>query len=279
MELIGRKIRNLRKSKVLTQEELAEKLSVSSQAVSKWETGASSPDISLLPLIARFFNISIDELFNYRLDSLTYKERFIRFMFDNGVLKFGEFKFKIGRTSPYLITTERYSSGSQLSKIGEFYADCIRDNNITTDLLISHTHTESHITTAVGMVMYQKYGVDINYCLDNKVGKLSTSQDEITVIKDTLLSGDTLRCILESIRENTGKYPSSVILSVDRLERGHSGNLCTSREIEKEYGLKIFSIVTVDDIIKAIESRVIPGWEYLDAIKEYRKQYGGNTNE
>ena len=279
MKLIGRKIRNLRKSKALTQEELAEKLSVSSQAVSKWETGSSSPDISMIPIIARFFNISIDELFNYRLDSLTHKERFIRFMSDNGVLKFGEFKLRIGRTSPYFITTERFSSGGQLSKIGEFYADCIRDNNITTDLLISHTHKESHITTAVGMVMYQKHGVDINYCLDNKVGKQSTPNDKITVIKDTLISGDTLRWILENTRENTGKYPSSVILSVDRLERGPKGDLCSSREIEKEFGLKVYSIVTVDDIINAIENHIIPGHEYLDAIKDYRKKYGGNTNE
>jgi len=275
MDQIGKKIRNLRKSKDLTQEELAEKLSVTSQAVSKWETGLSSPDITMIPIVARFFNISIDELFNYRLDSLTYKERFIRFMADNGVLKFGEFKLKSGRVSPYFITTERYSSGSQLSKIGEFYAECIRDNNITTDLLVANTHKESHIITAVGMVMYQKYGIDINYCIDNKVGKLSTPRDEITVIKDTLASGDTLRWILETIRENTGKYPSSIVLSVDRLEKGLRSDMNTSREIEEEFKVKIYSIVTVDDIIKAIENRVIAGWEYLEAMKEYRKQYRG----
>ncbi len=149
MELIGKKIRNLRKNKGITQEELAEILSVTGQAVSKWETGISVPDISMLPIIARYFGITMDELFNYRLDALTYKERFIRFMYDNGVLKFGEFKLKSGRTSPYFITTERYSSGSQLSKIGEFYAECIRDRNISTDLLVANTHKEIHIITAV----------------------------------------------------------------------------------------------------------------------------------
>ena len=275
MELIGKKIRNLRKSKGLTQEELAEKLAVTSQAVSKWETGLSSPDISILPVVARFFNITMDELFNYRLDSLTYKERFIRFMADNGVLKFGEFMLKSGRISPYFINTERYSSGSQLSKIGEFYAECIRDNNISTDLLIANTHKEIHIITAIGMVMYQKYGIDINYCIENKIGKPTSPRDEITVIKDTLASGDTLRWIFENVRENTGKYPSNVVLSVDRLEMGLYSSMNTSREIEKEYGVKIHSIVTVDDIIKAIENRVIAGHEYLDAMKEYKERYRG----
>ena len=117
MELLGNKIQMLRKNKNLSQQELAEKLSVSSQAVSKWERNLSTPDISMLPVIARFFGITMDELFNYRLDALTYKERFIRFMADNDVLRFGEFKLKSGRISPYFIAPEHYASGSQLTKI------------------------------------------------------------------------------------------------------------------------------------------------------------------
>lgn len=132
MELLGNKIRMLRRNKNLTQAELAQELSVSSQAVSKWERSIASPDISALPVIARFFGISMDELFNYRLDALTYKERFVRFLWDNDVLKFGQFRLKSGRISPYFINTERFSSGSQFAKIGEFYAECIRENHIRT---------------------------------------------------------------------------------------------------------------------------------------------------
>ena len=72
--LIGEKIRLLRKNKNITQIQLAEALSVSAQSVSKWETHLSSPDISVLPLIARYFGVTMDELFNYRLDVLNYKE-------------------------------------------------------------------------------------------------------------------------------------------------------------------------------------------------------------
>ena len=100
MELIGTKIQTLRKNKNITQAQLAEVLAVSSQSVSKWENNLSVPDISLLPIIARFFGITMDDLFNYRLDALNYKERFIRFMADNGVLQFGEFRLQSGRLSP-----------------------------------------------------------------------------------------------------------------------------------------------------------------------------------
>lgn len=97
MQFISSKIRSLRKGRGMTQEQLAEVLSVSAQSVSKWENNISAPDIELLPMIARYFGITMDEFFNYRLDALNYKERFIRFMADNGVLQFGTFSLKSGR--------------------------------------------------------------------------------------------------------------------------------------------------------------------------------------
>ena len=273
MELLGNKIQMLRRNKNMTQQELAEKLSVSSQAVSKWERNISAPDVAMLPIIARFFGITMDELFNYRLDALTYKERFIRFMSDNDVLKFGEFRLKSGRVSPYFITPERYSSGSQLTKIGEFYAECIRENNIHTDLLLANTLRESHIVTAVSMTMYTKYGIDISYCINNAIGKLSGSHDEFTVLKDTFTSGDTFRGIMRDIKVNMGQYPTNVVLSVDRLEKGLHSGITSTDEIRREFGVNVFSIVTVDDIICALENGVISGAEYLKPMKEYREQY------
>ena len=275
MELIGSKIRMLRKNKNLTQEELAQKLSVSAQAISKWERSIASPDITMLPVIARYFGITMDELFNYRLDALTYKEQFIRFMADNDVLRFGEFRLKSGRVSPYFITPERYSSGSQLTKIGSFFAECIRENNIHTDLLLANTLRESHIVTAVSMTMYQKYGIDISYCINNTIGKPSVPHGEITFLKDTLTSGDTFRSIMQDVKAHMGKYPANVILSVDRLERGLYTDMTTADEIRQEFGINVFSIVTADDILCALENGVISGMEYWKPMKAYREQYRG----
>ena len=82
MQQLGEKIKMLRKNKGMTQEQLSEVLAVSSQTISKWENNISAPDISLLPVIARYFGITMDELFGYRLEALSYKERFIKFILE-----------------------------------------------------------------------------------------------------------------------------------------------------------------------------------------------------
>lgn len=276
MKLIGKKIKTLRKNKKMTQEQLAEVLSVSSQSVSKWENCLSVPDIELLPIIARYFGITMDELFNYRLDALNYKERFIRFMVDNGVLRFGEFQLKSGRISPYFINTGNYKSGAQISKLGEFYAECIQEHGIKANLLLGNTSRENAIVIATSMILHSKYGVDMNYCIDNMIGKEIDADDEMILIKDTLTSGNTLKETLQQIKEVAGTSVPNVIVSVDRMERGKFSSMSALQEIEKEFGLKIFSIVTLEDIIRALEKGVIAGSEYSDALKQYRREYGSN---
>ncbi|MBQ9166998.1 MAG: helix-turn-helix domain-containing protein [Oscillospiraceae bacterium] len=275
MELIGTKIQTLRKNKNMTQAQLAEVLAVSSQSVSKWENHLSAPDISLLPIIARFFGITMDELFNYRLDALNYRERFIRFMADNGVLQFGEFHLQSGRVSPYFINTGNYKSASQISKLGEFYAECIREHNVESNLLAGNTHREIPIMIATSMALFNRYGTDIHYSIDGTVGKKMDARDKVTLIKDTLTSGNTLHANLEAIRNNTGKCVSDVIVSVDRMEKSAASAWSARCELERMHNVKIHAIVTLDDIIRAVETGVIGGTEYLDAIIRYKEDYGG----
>lgn len=272
--MLGNKLKTLRKNKNITQEELASALSVTYQAVSKWERNISTPDISMLPVIARYYGITIDELMNYKLDSLSYKERFIRFLVDNGALKFGSFTLGNGRVSPYEIHMEKFSCGSQVAKIGEFYAECIRDNGLRPDVLFADTYKESHIISAVSMILFQKYGIDIGFSVENKSGISPSSCDVVAVIKDTIATGNTVRWIAEDIKKLRGRYPEYIVLAVDRAERGGS-KLTTLHEIERDIGVKIFSIVNVDDIINSVEDRVISGYEYLNDLKEFREEYRG----
>lgn len=275
MNLIGTKIHTLRKNKNLTQAELAEILSVTPQSVSKWENHLSVPDITLLPIIARYFGITMDELFNYRLDALNYKERFIRFMADNGVLQFGEFRLKSGRISPYYINTGNYKSAGQISKLGEFYAESIREHNIESSLLVGNTHKEIPIMMATGMVLFNRYGVDMQYNIDNCVGKKMAANDKVILIKDTLTSGNTLKENLRTINDTIGKCVCDIIVSVDRMEKGEERHLTARKEIQKEYGVDIYAIATLDDIIHAMENGVVGGMEYIDSIKRYKEKYGG----
>lgn len=276
MKSIGQKIRSLRKNKKLTQEQLAEALSVSAQSVSKWENQISTPDVALLPIIARYFGITMDELFNYRLDALSYKERFIRFMADNGVLRFGGFRLQSGRISPYFINTGDYRSGSQITKLGEFYAHCINEHGIRGNLLVGSTNKDIPLMVSTGMILYQKYGLDMNYSVIQSIGKKPDARDEMILIQDALTSGNTLKENLNKIKQTAGKYPASVIVSLDRMERGEDTTVSALHEIEAEYDVKIFPVVNAQDIIRALENGVIAGAEYLDVMKEYQQKYGGH---
>ena len=273
--MLGNKIRTLRKNKNITQMQLADALAVSAQSVSKWENGLTSPDMALIPVIARYFGITIDDLFDYRLDALNYKERFIRFMVDNGMLRFGEFTLTSGRVSPYLIHSGYYNEGSQIARLGEFYAECLREQGIENSLLVGHTKREIPLVIAASMALYERYGVNSHYCTEYELGEMQQEEKELTLVTDVFTSGSTIGKMLETIREQVGKYPTHIVVCVDRMERSEHSGFSACREIEKHYGVKIHSIVTVDDIIRAMERHVIGGEAYLMKIKAYCEQYKG----
>jgi len=268
--LIGDKIRSLRKNKQITQTQLADVLSVSSQSVSKWENHMSVPDISILPMIARYFGITMDELFNYRLDALNYKERFIRFMIDNGMLRFGEFTLKSGRVSPYLIYSGYYRTGGQITKLGEFYAEGLREHNIESNCLVGIDDADTPLLIATSMTLFNKYGIDSEYLIDKRDGT-----KEMTLITDTFTSGATLCAALNNIKEKTGKYPSDIVVCVDRKERTDSASLSAKHAIETRYGVTIHPIVDLDDILRAVENNVISAGEYGIKLSEYATEYRG----
>ena len=273
--LIGEKIRLLRKNKNITQTQLAEALSVSSQTVSKWENHLSAPDISVLPVIARFFGVTMDELFCYRLDALNYKERFIRFMVNNGMLRFGEFTLKSGRHSPYLIHSGYNLTGSQISKLGEFYAECIREHSIEANCLIGIDNREIPLVIATSMTLFNRYGIDSAHCVDYDIENTAVESHEITLITDAFTSGATLCAALEKIKNKMNKYPSDIVVCVDRMESTENSSLSAKHEIERRYDVKIHPIVNANDILRAIESGVITAGEYLEKLKDYVKRYKG----
>lgn len=167
--IMANQIRILRKAKGVTQEEMGMALGVSYQAISKWENNVALPDVQMIPKVAEYFGISIDELFGYKLNALTDKERFIQFMKNNQILCLKECELKHGGRAEYFVNTENFNTNSQIAKIGEYFADCIKDNHLAFDTLVGLAYHGIAFATATATALFNKYGMTINYCYDRKV--------------------------------------------------------------------------------------------------------------
>ena len=217
--------------------------------------------------------------------ALTYREEFIRFMVESGVLRFGEFTLKSGRKAPYFINTGNYRTGAQLARLGGYYADCIHEHGLSADTLVGPAYKGIPLAVSAAVALYEKYGTDMNYCFDRKeakdhgegglfVGKQLTDGESVLIVEDVMTSGKALREILPKLRAAADVRVAGMIISVDRMEKGQNGSLSAVQEAGKEFGINVYSIVTMADIISAIERGIVDGKEYLPAMYEYRRVYG-----
>ncbi len=215
---------------------------------------------------------------------MTYKEGFIKFMVECGVLTFGDFTLKSGRKAPYFINTGNYNTGKQLAKLGEFYAECIKENNIDVETLFGPAYKGIPLAVACASALYNKYDTEVNYCFDRKeakdhgeggviVGKKLTDGEKVVIIEDVITAGTAIRQVLPVLKNAADVNITGMVISVDRMEKGQ-GEFSAVQEVYNEFGIKIYPIVTVMDIIDAIKNGVVDGKEYLDKMLEYRKTYG-----
>lgn len=261
---IGNKIKLLRTNKAVTQEQLAEHLHISGQAISKWENGTCTPDITMLPVLADYFGISMDELFDYKLNTLTNKERFIKFMSGNGILMLGNYQLKSGVESSYYINTEQFITNAQISKIGEFFADCIRENNIQFDAIIGLAYHGIAFSVATACALFQKYGITVNYCHDRCVadsrgreicGYTPKDGDRVIIIDDLISSGKNIAERIEKLLKEADVNIAAIVVIANRYEENTE---CIGAEmIAKKYNTKVYSIISHNDIQQAIVKHII----------------------
>ncbi|MBO5334741.1 MAG: orotate phosphoribosyltransferase [Clostridia bacterium] len=215
----------------------------------------------------------------------TYKQEFIRFMVENGVLRFGEFTLKSGRKAPYFINTGNYKTGKQLAKLGEYYAACIAGNGLEAETLVGPAYKGIPLSVTTAIALFNQYGKELNYCFDRKevkdhgegglfVGKQLVDGEKVIIIEDVMTSGKALGEILPKLAAAAKVEIVGMIISVDRMEKALNSDLSAVKMAKQEYGIDVYSVVTMNDIIEAIEQGVIDGKEHLAAMYEYRKQYG-----
>lgn len=266
MYTIGQTIKQLRKARGITQEELAGALNLTYQAVSKWENDTAQPDIMMMPSIADYFGVTIDELFGYKLNVMTNKERLIRYMDKNGILVREDTTLKHGGESHYYINTENFSTNAQLSKIGEVFADCIQENRLTFDALVGLAYHGIAFAVATATALYTKYGKTCSYCYDRRVadsrgrmlcGHTLLDGERIVIVDDVMTSGTSVTDRVEQLRRQAEIQVAAVIVIINRRTQMSGNALSGEERILEKYGAKVYSLITDEDIDAVLKNKII----------------------
>ena len=183
-----------------------------------------------------------------------YKQEFIEFMVDCGVLKFGDFVTKSGRKTPFFVNTGFYRTGAQLRKLGEYYAKAINDTFGTDfDVLFGPAYKGIPLTVATSMAISEHFGADIKYCSNRKevkdhgdkgilLGSPIADGDKVVIIEDVTTAGTSIEETLPIIKAQGDVDVLGLVVSVDRCERG-KGEKSALTEIQEKYGFRTTAIV------------------------------------
>ena len=219
-----------------------------------------------------------------------YKEEFIGFMVDSGVLRFGEFTLKSGRKSPFFMNAGGYVTGTQLMKLGEYYAKAIHDNYGTDfDVLFGPAYKGIPLSVATTIAFAKLYGKDIRYCSNRKeikdhgdtgilLGSPIKDGDKVVIIEDVTTSGKSIEETFPIIMEQGKVEILGLMVSLNRMERG-KGDKSALVEIKEKYGFDANAIVSMAEVVEYLYNRPYKGKVVIDdeiksRIDAYYETYG-----
>lgn len=220
-----------------------------------------------------------------------YKTEFIEFMVDSQVLKFGDFTLKSGRKSPFFMNAGAYVTGSQLRKLGEYYAKAIHDNyGLDFDVLFGPAYKGIPLTVATTMAISELYGKEIRYCSNRKevkdhgdtgilLGSKLQDGDRVVIIEDVTTSGKSIEETFPILKAQADVEIKGLMVSLNRMERGLSSEKSALEEIRGKYGFEANAIVTMQDVVECLYNKPYQGKIYIDdglksAIDQYYETYG-----
>ena len=221
-----------------------------------------------------------------------YKQEFIEFMVENKVLKFGDFTLKSGRKSPFFMNAGGYVTGSQLRKLGEYYAKAIHDNyGDDFDVLFGPAYKGIPLAVVTAIAYSDLYGKEVRYCSDRKeekdhgadkgsfLGSSLKDGDRVVMIEDVTTSGKSMEETVPKVRGAANVEIVGLIVSLNRQEVGKSGDKIALDEVKELYGFNTAAIVSMDDVVECLYNKEVKGQVVIDdtlkaAIDAYYEQYG-----
>ena len=221
----------------------------------------------------------------------SYKQEFIDFMVESDVLKFGSFTLKSGRQSPFFMNAGAYVTGTQLKRLGEYYAKAIKAHYGTDfDVLFGPAYKGIPLSVAATIAFSELYGVDIRYCSNRKevkdhgdagilLGSPMKDGDRVVIIEDVTTSGKSIEETFPIIRAQGDVEIIGLMVSLNRMEVGKGGEKCALDEIKDLYGFDANAIVSMAEVVEYLYNRPRNGRIVIDdvlkaAIDDYYKQYG-----
>jgi len=208
------------------------------------------------------------------------KKRFIELAIKFQVLRFGEFTLKSGRDSPYFFNAGLFNSGYALAELGSCYARTIIDNEIDYDVLFGPAYKGIPLVAAIAYALSVNHNIDKPYAFNRKEAKDhgegglivgAELSGNVLIVDDVITAGTAIREAVEIIQTEKAKT-SAVLIALDRQEKGQ-GELSAIQEVHRDYGIEVFSIITMEDLIDYLATDEAFGG-HLDAMREYRQQYG-----
>ena len=221
-----------------------------------------------------------------------YKQEFIEFMVESDVLKFGEFTLKSGRKSPFFMNAGAYVTGSQLKRLGEYYARAIHDNfGFDFDVVFGPAYKGIPLSVVTAIALSELYGKEVRYCSNRKevkdhgadAGNLLGTElrdgDRVVMVEDVTTSGKSIDETYPIVMGAANVQVVGLIVSLNRMEVGKGGEKTAQAEIQEKYGFPVASIVSMAEVTEHLYGHEVAGRVVIDdalkaAIDAYYEQYG-----
>ena len=225
-------------------------------------------------------------------DMEAYKQEFIEFMVDCAALKFGDFTLKSGRKSPFFMNAGAYVTGSQLKKLGEYYARAIHETyGDDFDVLFGPAYKGIPLGVVTAIAYSELYGKEVRYCSDRKeekdhgadkgsfLGSKLKDGDRVIMIEDVTTSGKSMEETVPKVKDAADVTIVGLMVSLNRMEVGKGGEKCALDEVKDLYGFETAAIVTMEDVVECLYNKECDGKVVIDdelkaAIDAYYEKYG-----
>jgi orotate phosphoribosyltransferase len=211
---------------------------------------------------------------------VAYKSDFIELCVRLGVLKFGSFKLKSGRDSPYFFNAGLFSTGAAIAAVGRAYSDAVVASDLTFDMLFGPAYKGIPLVTAAAAALAERHGLDPPFAFNRKESKDHGEggvivggplQGRVLIVDDVITAGTAIRESIDLIKK-AGAHPAGVLLALDRQERGAVSPLSAVQEVREQFGIPVIAVISLSDLMQHMQAQGRTA--ELSSMQSYRDRYG-----